>query len=381
MLEVSKESIERIIHSYECSQRYALAIMQDMQRTYQYVPREGLEALAGYLGCPVSALYAMATFYKALSLVPKGEHIIKCCDGTACHIRGASTLIDGIERELGIGPGETTEDGLFSFETVNCLGSCALAPVLVVDDDEVICRNTCDRLESLGIHTEWVTDGAAAVKMVTDSHESGQDYFAVIIDYKMPKMDGIEMLKELRAEGNDVSVIFLTAYSEFSYAQSALKLLASDYLLKPFGDGELEQAVSNALEKRKRTQEKLENSKEEPLPELVLNKGDKSKYVMAAVDYISAHYGDPELCVAQIAEHLGISEGHLSHTFKRETDYTVAAYITRVRMRTAMKLLNDCRNKVYEVAEQVGYRDVAHFSSSFKRIVGVTPSEYQDRSM
>ena len=77
----------------------------------------------------------------------------------------------------------------------------------------------------------------------------------------------------------------------------------------------------------------------------------------------------------------GNREGHLSHTFKKETDYTVAAYITRVRMRTAMKLLNDCRNKVYEVAEQVGYRDIAHFSSSFKRIVGVTPSEYQDRSL
>ena len=133
-MEVSRESIEKISHSYECSQRHALAIMQDMQRTYQYVPREGLEALAEYLGCPVSALYAMATFYKALSLVPKGEHTIKCCDGTACHIRGASTLIDGIERELGIRPGETTKDGLFSFETVNCLGSCALAPVLVVDD-------------------------------------------------------------------------------------------------------------------------------------------------------------------------------------------------------------------------------------------------------
>lgn len=133
-MEVSIESIEKIIHSYECSQRHALAIMQDMQRTYQYVPREGMEALAGYLGCPVSALYAMATFYKALSLVPKGEHIIKCCDGTACHIRGASTLIDGVRRELGIGPGETTEDGFFSFETVNCLGSCALAPVLMVDD-------------------------------------------------------------------------------------------------------------------------------------------------------------------------------------------------------------------------------------------------------
>ncbi|KMZ55142.1 NADH-quinone oxidoreductase subunit NuoE [Dorea sp. D27] len=134
VLEVSRESIEEMIHSYECNQRYALAIMQDMQRRYQYVPKEGLRALAEYLGCPVSALYAMATFYKALSLVPKGEHIIKCCDGTACHIRGASTLIDGVERELGIRPGETTGDGLFSFETVNCLGSCALAPVLVVDD-------------------------------------------------------------------------------------------------------------------------------------------------------------------------------------------------------------------------------------------------------
>ena len=200
-------------------------------------------------------------------------------------------------------------------------------------------------------------------------------------DIRMPKMDGIEMLKELRAEGNDVSVIFLTAYSDFSYAQSALKLFASDYLLKPFGDGELEQAVNNALDKRKKTQEREEKAGDDQLPELVLNKGDKSKYVMAAVDYITEHYENPELCVSEIAEHVGISEGHLSHTFKKETDYTVAAYITRVRMRTAMKLLNDCRNKVYEVAEQVGYRDIAHFSSSFKRIVGVTPSEYQDRSL
>lgn len=133
-VEVTAEKIDQIIQSYQKNQRYALAIMQDMQRTFQYVPREGLQALSVYLGCPEASLYAMATFYKALSLIPKGEHIIKCCDGTACHIRGATTLVDGIERELGILPGETTEDGLFSFETVNCLGSCALAPVLVVDD-------------------------------------------------------------------------------------------------------------------------------------------------------------------------------------------------------------------------------------------------------
>lgn len=133
-MEVTEKNMREIIESYDADQRYALAIMQDMQRTFQYVPREGLELLASYLGCPVSSLYSMATFYKALSLVPKGVHIIKCCDGTACHIRGASTLVEGIERELGIGPGETTPDGQFSLETVNCLGSCALAPVMVIDD-------------------------------------------------------------------------------------------------------------------------------------------------------------------------------------------------------------------------------------------------------
>ena len=203
----------------------------------------------------------------------------------------------------------------------------------------------------------------------------------VFVDIQMPVMNGLEFLEKATASFPDTAYIIISGYDDFSYAQSALKLFASDYLLKPFGDGELEQAVNNALDKRKKTQEREEKAGDDQLPELVLNKGDKSKYVMAAVDYITEHYENPELCVSEIAEHVGISEGHLSHTFKKETDYTVAAYITRVRMRTAMKLLNDCRNKVYEVAEQVGYRDIAHFSSSFKRIVGVTPSEYQDRSL
>ena len=128
------EEIEVIIGKYEPNQRYALAIMQDIQRTFNYVPREGLSRLSEYLNCPISSLYSMATFYKALSLIPKGKYIIKCCDGTACHIRGSSILIEGVFNELGIKPGETTSDGLFTFETVNCLGSCALAPVLVVGD-------------------------------------------------------------------------------------------------------------------------------------------------------------------------------------------------------------------------------------------------------
>ena len=131
---VDRERINEILQSYPADQHYSLAIMQDLQHEFQYIPREGLEALVPYLNMPLSSLYSMATFYKALSLKPKGRHIIKLCDGTACHIRGSMTLVEGVTRLLGIKDGETTEDGLFSLELVNCLGSCALAPVMVVDD-------------------------------------------------------------------------------------------------------------------------------------------------------------------------------------------------------------------------------------------------------
>ncbi len=131
---VNVDKIKKILQSYPADQHYSLAIMQDLQHEFQYIPREGLEELADYLSVPLSSLYSMATFYKALSLKPKGKHIIKLCDGTACHIRGSMTLVEGVTRVLGIADGETTEDGLFSLELVNCLGSCALAPVMVIDD-------------------------------------------------------------------------------------------------------------------------------------------------------------------------------------------------------------------------------------------------------
>jgi len=130
---ITREQIQYLIKSYPGERRYALAVMQDMQRVYGYVPKEGLKALAFYIDCPIAVLYSMATFYKALSLEPKGKHIIKACDGTACHIGGSVNLINSIRRILGIGPGETTGDGEFSLELVNCVGSCALAPVMLID--------------------------------------------------------------------------------------------------------------------------------------------------------------------------------------------------------------------------------------------------------
>ena len=129
-----EETISNILKEYPAEQRFSLAILQDIQHEFQYIPKEAMEAVAKYLNMPLSSLYSMATFYKALSLKPKGKNIIKLCDGTACHIRGSNKILEGISKQLGIGPDETTEDGLFSLELVNCLGSCAMAPVMVVNE-------------------------------------------------------------------------------------------------------------------------------------------------------------------------------------------------------------------------------------------------------
>ena len=140
--------MKEIIRAYPAEQRYCLAMMQDIQRRYNDIPREGMEAIAAYLGVPLAKLYAMTTFYKAFSLTPKGKHIVKLCDGTACHIRGGLKLLEGVQRLLGIEPGQTTKDGLFTLELVNCLGSCAIAPVILIDD-KFYGRLTPDQLPAI----------------------------------------------------------------------------------------------------------------------------------------------------------------------------------------------------------------------------------------
>lgn len=122
-----------ILKRYPAKQQYTLAILQDIQKEYNYIPRSALEMISDYLDIHLSKLYSMATFYKALSLKPKGKNIIKVCDGTACHIRSSQAIINEIENILHIKPGQTTKDGKFSLETVACLGSCALAPVMVIN--------------------------------------------------------------------------------------------------------------------------------------------------------------------------------------------------------------------------------------------------------
>lgn len=127
--------VKAILDRYPKEKRFLLAILQDIQKEKGYLAREDLDIVGQHLEIPMSSLYSMATFYKALSLKPKGKYAIKVCDGTACHIKNSQGLLKEIKGLLNIEPGETTDDGMFSLETVNCLGSCALAPVIVINDE------------------------------------------------------------------------------------------------------------------------------------------------------------------------------------------------------------------------------------------------------
>lgn len=131
------KDVEEILDKYGRDRGLLVSILQDVQEKYRYLPKEALQKVADALDLPMAQVYAVATFFKAFSLKPRGRHIVQVCMGTACHVRGAKLLLDKFERDLSIKNGETAPDLSVTLESVNCVGACALGPVVVVDDDVV----------------------------------------------------------------------------------------------------------------------------------------------------------------------------------------------------------------------------------------------------
>ena len=127
------EKVDQIIDKHQCEESALLQIMLDIQSENNWLPKEVLGRVGERLDVPMTRIQHIATFYKAFSLVPKGRHKVHICVGTACHVRGATRILDTVQDETGIKPGETDLDLKFSLETVNCLGCCALGPVLEID--------------------------------------------------------------------------------------------------------------------------------------------------------------------------------------------------------------------------------------------------------
>lgn len=127
--------VKEITSNYGNNRDSLISILQDVQTEYHYLPEECLKEVATVLDIPMIQVYGVATFFKAFSLKPRGEHTVKVCTGTACHVRNSTSVLDEISRELELKPGNTSTDLKFTLETVNCLGACALGPIVVIDEE------------------------------------------------------------------------------------------------------------------------------------------------------------------------------------------------------------------------------------------------------
>ncbi len=253
-----------------------------------------------------------------------------------------------------------------------------MTKVLIVDDEKYVRMGIKSETDWALIGCEVVGEAANGVEGLEKAESLRPDL--VVSDIRMPKMDGIEMAEKILDKYPSTKVIFLTAYNEFEYARQAIRIGVSDYLLKPFQDGELEGSIQRLLHLHPNAPASNSELEEQLIP--IKRKEDvANRYVQTAIEYIEEHYPDPDFSLGALAESMGVSDGHISRLFKSETDISINNYLTKYRIKKAMDYLKDVQVKVYEVAEKVGYQDIAYFSNTFKKLVGRTPSDYQTKGL
>ncbi len=143
-----ERKMDDILSHFQGDRDELIAILQKTQEHFHYLPEDALQRIADFLKITVSQVFAVATFYALFRLTPRGKKMVSVCRGTACHVRGGGHILQEVEKRLGIKPGETSKDGEYSLETISCFGSCALAPVMVINK-EVYGRMTPAKVESI----------------------------------------------------------------------------------------------------------------------------------------------------------------------------------------------------------------------------------------
>lgn len=260
--------------------------------------------------------------------------------------------------------------------------------VLLIEDEPAF-------LQELALAVPWEDWDCMVVGTARDGLEGIEAAYRlrpdiVLTDIRMPGADGLEVVAALRERLGDAAPEFavISGYGDFAYAREALKLGVKDYLLKPLDDDELEAAVERlkaevgrrkGLERMERTLDEGRRSALMLFREYSLDRREdpQARYVHQAVEHIRDCY-QRDLSVEDAARKLGISSGYLSRIFKKETGYTFTDYLMYYRVKRAAELLRDGERRISEVADQVGYADQRYFSQVFKRIVGITPTQFKD---
>jgi NADH:ubiquinone oxidoreductase subunit E len=132
---IDQEKFEAILSRYAGEPADLIPILHELQETYKFLPKEELKEVARRLKVPQTQVFSVATFYKGFTLAPRGEHHIRVCNGTSCHLHGSERLAESLSRRLGAEPGQSTKDRQFSLEQVKCLGNCDMGPLMMVDDE------------------------------------------------------------------------------------------------------------------------------------------------------------------------------------------------------------------------------------------------------
>ncbi|MBT9779213.1 response regulator [Clostridium sp. MCC353] len=243
--------------------------------------------------------------------------------------------------------------------------------VVVVEDEFYVRKGIIQTFDWKSLDCEIVGEASNGKQGIEVIEEMKPDL--VIADIEMPVVDGIEMVKMLRSKQCGAEFIFLTAHQKFTYVHSALKLEAVDYLLKPFHYKDLEECI-------RKVKIKLHKIDEETSKTVLLTDEEiqaENIYIKKAIAYVREHY-TREIMVSDVAEYLKISEAYFCRLFKKETGYTFGQYLTNYRVHVAAGLLANFPMKVSEAAEQVGFTDSNYFSTIFKKIMEMSPSEYQE---
>lgn len=246
--------------------------------------------------------------------------------------------------------------------------------VMIVDDEQLTRQYIRNYITQHTVNwqvTAEAMDGSEALDLLNN-----QRVELVVTDIRMPIMDGLVLCDHISRTYPETKIIILSGYDEFTYAQQAMKLGVSQYLLKPIVKEELSEAlerVAQMIEKKTSS-----NSNEAPYD----NKEDEAydrSIAAQARDYICKHYGEP-ISLVEVADKLGVNASYLSSLFHRTINESYIKFLTRVRMEQAVKYLKYNPNiKIYEVAERVGYISVKHFSHVFKKYCSMSPGEFQEK--
>ncbi len=244
--------------------------------------------------------------------------------------------------------------------------------VVLVDDERLIIRGLTAVVPWAKLGCEVVGsayDGANGLEMIRELRPD-----IVMTDIRMPNMDGLTMLAAIRSEHPEIQMSVLTAYRDFEYARQAITLGVCRYLLKPSNLEELKDAVRQMVS-RLDAMPRLagENAEDETVREA------GNHLVKAALAYMNEHCTEQHLSLGDVADHVYVSQWHLSKLLNRETGQSFFDLLGGMRIDRAKELLADPAWRIHEIAEETGFSDVAHFSRSFKKIMGCTPGEYRNQ--